>query len=389
MSTRDIRTPDEIVINVGRAGDDDESTDAKRKRRRGPLPPSKPNNGIFSRRQKPAGITFYDLGSVRSGAVYLTRPNSVSPPVTLGVLGTGILAPITIANYSALMSEIMADGTAGLAANNRKIKPSDGSSFVITAEIFGPGGSHIFTSNASPEWTDGGGLKITPAQSAEFPDGVLVRSGKIDASGTAVKWTLDLGFQSDGYLLKFTNVFDYAGPAVAPLATLKNGDNVFLVPQFNLHSGTAHGKHTTRDPIDGNAYGTIDLARHELIYRLIPRDFSNPDARFNGSIPGSGNVLDSYWIEAKGRTLALSPNRSFVFRTHHVRLALDSFEMFSGSFPFTDWGTLYNTDTGTIQAVTPNDSIGFTAATITGAAPGILAGIIQRGGKFYFIWRTN
>lgn len=72
MSTKDYESPDIVIKVRGKNKPGDPST----KKRRSPLPPSRPNEGIFRRRRRSSGrfLNLYDFGQITDGAGGWTTP---------------------------------------------------------------------------------------------------------------------------------------------------------------------------------------------------------------------------------------------------------------------------------------------------------------------------
>lgn len=347
-------------------------------KRRGPLKGHRKSE-ILHRRIQGGFINFYDLGSVKSGSVYITRSNSFEPTVTMDGSGLVSIASLTLANYEALANDIMTAGTPGL-KNHRKILPADVGSFRITVDIFSDTDSAEFISDSSPDQWSEKGLKLTDDQN-HFTAANIIASKAEDGGAT---WSQNIFFDNldSGGSIKITRVYDFDAPAAAPLGGLRNGDDVFLMPSLYNNSGSAQTADSTEGP-DGNGYGTFATILYNEIYRLLPRDFSNHSAIFSASIS------DAEWSEALSRSAALSPSRTFTktLVTEFGELDILTFGS-GGAWPVTSFGSRWNADTGHQEATPANGSVGFFGPQVPDSMAGVLLAIVKRGSDYNFVWQT-
>jgi hypothetical protein len=278
MSTKDYRTKNEIIINVGASSGG--STEAPVKRRGAAVPGSKQKKRHLPRR-KTGQINFYDLGQMRSGPGWIDTDFSVVPPwLAAGTVLTPVRGPLLTDWTETRDAEILPIDRATWKTKFRKIVKNDQ---LPNYEIFlnwGPGGSGGDELSELENFTESG-LSLTPA---ELADGLIVgHIGLLFSSG----FTLHPDDDETGVKITETASFD----ADAVEFPLNPNMDIFLMPEFMFSDGESFGYSGIFN--NGTVSFAIGVTQHlNNFYRNAPRSFvetGGPAAgswsRFSGSTP--------------------------------------------------------------------------------------------------------
>lgn len=226
MATKDFRTRDEIIINVG-AKRGPGSDAAAKKKRRGGIPTTKPNDGILHRRRTNPIIRFFDLGQIPNGSGgYKDLDFVADPGKSIDFIGSPprprfTFNDFTLTHWAELQTKLFEVPLADWADYYRRIEYDDGPKYGVS-EYNGRGGflldsttvdhANALYPGTNPEWNVKG-LKPINANISIFSFGGLC-----------------LGFDTfDAVNYKLTKVRDYAAAAADDFSVL-HGADIFLIP---------------------------------------------------------------------------------------------------------------------------------------------------------------
>lgn len=420
MAEKDYRTSGEIIIHV--KGDPDA---VKKPKRRAPSPPAKPVEGILTRRTRPAGIKFYDMGQIKDGEGWKDNPINARPHITFEIIG-GANAKFTFNDFTLdhwqdwQFHLLSLGGEPAQWKNNFRpidderwgvaIWPGTGPGILANSTDIDP--ITTLRAGVNPYWDAGTKTYKSPSANLQIFAGT---------GGLGINFNT---FDTTNY--KITETFDYAAPGVA--VDFRQSLNVFLLPRplftqmFN-ESGVDAGFWR-----EGLYQQYVVKSRELFLDKTMKR--SAPFTGDNQSIPifegyflsegvGSNGIksddgtwlhpADQRWItDAFRNELVASVKRDVFFEGQYwnsdnmARLAQEGtvaagppYPIFYEQPPIADFphlfaghhikfGAHYYGDhlTGTGWGVAPIDSD-------TYIGPGILAAVIQNGSQWFYIWTAG
>lgn len=346
MSTRDIRTTDEIIVNVGKK-DNAEKDVAGRRKRGQPRPGQKPDDGILKRRVVASGINFYDMAQVANGSggwidtdfQVITTPDQVgdflAPP------------PLLESDYAARDAELFTIPTANYLTKFRKISKGSLSTKYGVIAAFGAFSDAL---DNLTQWKPGG-LVVSQTD---------LNAGLSVGQGTDLKFFEFLTLLDGQANVKITGTDDFAGPAVAfsPIPKM----DVFLAPVL----GFLRGRAKTSVFGDRGDYGELFLT--------FPRRFiiNTADAYQGGDVspdPATGQGMDSDTNAAISNWQSVIPGRGF----------------------FYDFGAGVWSNGATFPpAGTIGKGIGYQGQGVQGIElNGALLAVVKKGNSFFYFWTDN
>lgn len=223
MSVKDFKTKDEIRVRLNAGADDPAGDPAKRK---GGLKPKVKKPEFLHRRTTAGGISFYDLGYLKTGGPgYSTPTFSIPRPV---------FRNLNAADAAARDAAIFAITGTNFKAHAYKIRKADGAfaKYNLIVNFTDESVFHSDNPDNLDQFSDDGTLTLVDDAA---PATLSLSDNKFSVSGAPLVidvTILDLG----AFTSKVTAVYDHAAPAVA-FTPSKNMD-VFLMPVLDLFSAT-------------------------------------------------------------------------------------------------------------------------------------------------------
>lgn len=346
MSTKDIRTPDEIIVKIkgkgrGPAG----------KRKKGSLPPSKPNEGILKRRQRPdRGINFYDLAQLKVGSSWTDNGYRV----TGGVVEVGNqLFPdaLVVGDFDNRNGLFFAVPSGQWSTKFRKVVKGPTSE---RYEIFiSAGATSGLLDDLDPDVWTSGGLVLTQS---DLDAGLIVAHAP---TGYAAGHLFETFTLLDGQPnIKITGTPIYSDPAV-PFSPIPKMD-IFWPAAF----GNLRGRAATGTFGDRGDYGEVWLTLPRRFFINSDDPVAGGDA---GQDPAPGQGFDATTLAAIAAWLDEVPGRGFFYDF--------------GSTTWTGPGATFPPAGSTGQGIQFQPTTGG-SSLINGA----LIGIVRKENSFYYFW---
>jgi hypothetical protein len=377
MSTRDYKTPNEILVTVN--SDKVAEFDRKQKRR-GSAPPTKTPKRFLPRRKKGGRIKIYDMGRKWNGSAFVDVAYNELP--TLNAVGTPVLGYVEVSNgilkgwhlwtprtqtYDALRGAIIDYDLATIETQHPQLKTEDDAYWfnleLIDWDVLGAGPSLLAASaDDLSNWSADGW-----AVSGDFFDieNFALTTG---AYNDKLFHNLYFGFDRN----KFTATYDSTA-ANLPDFRLKLDDKIFLMPCFDQLGARADYGTVKRDYLTSNFQVIprtpyLDPANENYLDGINDDNPADPDAYDLKRI----RFMRAYCANVLRKKSALNLDLGYWAWNDALDPAV---------FPTPlDWSFL--------TCFWAGDSHTETSAFLGGGLPhGSLIAIIKRGDDLYFAWK--
>lgn len=310
MSTKDIRTRDEIIVNVGKAEGDPKAQGAA-KRRRGPIGGKSKRSGLLKRRQVAGAIQLFDLGQKRVGDTW--ESVAVQFALTLTDLpGEPGYRNVELSDFRAVEATYITE-PGDWTTKFRKITKGGPLEANSKLAAFGATFGGFLVDLPSDVWTSAG-LKVTPDDLAG--DGLSIENGNGFVETFAVR---------DDGTYHITTLPTNAAPSVAFTPSQKM--DIFLAPSI-IGPGADAGY--TNDAAAGGFYFDFAGYFYTTLFRDWLFDVGNPNYyAFNVPvIPGDSLGWAAFYYRTlflRSQPLAKATRNAFSAGTGYTVISVSSF----------------------------------------------------------------
>lgn len=384
MSTKDFRTRNEIVVTIPDGSTADVELKPKKKKRAA-VPPGKTGRRFLHRRRQAGNVNFWDLGQVKSGSVWVDLPFSARSEFSSS--SATVAYRFQESDWHLLGDQINAVPKNDWKTYFRKLEFTTGEKYGVDIADLQISGSLLYRVGRDgsrrdrdgividgTDWTDKG-LTVNPAAFTSY-DGR--RRFAVDG------WAANYFFDNFPDYSKVTTLYD---PTAANVPfTLGATANVFLMPRIvslrarRLDTVTAFGTNSHNMFTKYRALSREFWLERSNGSDFLPNIFSECPTNLTLTPTNSADLIAN---------MAAAPGTTF-FRTTWPSSTPSVVQLVSdpGSWQtvFSEMRELTPIDYR-VDMIPVHDPAAFPDGG--GIASGILVGIIEQGGTYYYFWRTS
>ncbi len=369
MATKDFRTRNEIVVTVNKQGDAD---DVQKRKRRGPIIPSKVRPGHLSRRLVNETIRLFDAGYKKVGDDFLPTTNPIIAPFDDTFFRATPIRNLTAADFDAMRSDVLGLGVENFKNGTFKeiLRGENSDKYGLLANI----GDATLPLDTLTEWTSNGfklrqdqldaGVTLFDTKDMFFPD----------ALGNNVK-LLD---GVSGQKITSTGIYTDAAVPFVPAFEMK----VYLLPDLAMTFGDSQYVIGTDLP---PSTWTSFRAFLNYFWMILPRPWViTPSDPFYNNYTGTIGVVHAGSIPAYEAVIAKLASHNSLPGSRGRTYNLRTFGTAADFFSYTDPADPLITTKHTQQFLRCGFDTGlFEDGT---ARNGVLKAIVEKGDSFYYFW---